>query len=31
MIAENYGEVLMRAKDSVTGQRNIFDMLEGQA
>lgn len=31
MIAENYGEVLMRAEDSVTGQRNIFDMLEGQA
>ena len=31
MLVENYGEVSMRAEDSVTGQRNIFDMLEGQA
>lgn len=28
MLVENYGEVSMRAEDSVTGQRNIFDMLE---
>ena len=26
--AENYGEVSMRAEDKVTGQQNIFDMLE---
>lgn len=31
MLVENYGEVSMRAEDSVTGQRNIFDMLEGRA
>lgn len=30
MLSENYGEVSMRAEDSVTGQRNIFDMLEGR-
>lgn len=28
MLVENYGEVSMRAEDSRTGQRNIFDMLE---
>ena len=31
MLVENYGEVSMRAEDRVTGQRNIFDMLEGRA
>lgn len=29
MLVKNYGEVSMRAEDSRTGQRNIFDMLEG--
>ena len=28
MLVENYGEVSMRAEDKVTGQQNIFDMLE---
>ncbi len=28
MLVENYGEVSMRMEDAVTGQQNIFDLLE---